>query len=72
MISWSLGKMNSAAWLPWKAPTAESFWTGMHWAYRIPVFLLFLSFVAATAFWPGALARIIHEAICDDRKLRGC
>jgi hypothetical protein len=40
------------AWQPWKVPTTEGFWTGMHWAYRIPVFLAYLAFVLATAFWP--------------------
>ena len=45
--------MDSAAWQPWKTPKdAEGFWTGIHWAYRIPVFLLFLSFVFGTLFWP--------------------
>jgi hypothetical protein len=44
--------MDSAAWQPWKVPATESFWTGVHWAYRIPVFLVFLSFVVTTMFWP--------------------
>ncbi len=40
-------------WLPWRAPQAESFWAGVHWAYRIPVFIVYVFFVAATAFWPA-------------------
>ncbi len=46
--------LDSAAWQPWKIPPAstEGFWTGLHWAYRIPVFLVFLSFVGVTMFWP--------------------
>ena len=46
--------MDSAAWQPWKVPpsTVEGFWTGVPWAYRIPVFLVFLSFVVMTMFWP--------------------
>lgn len=44
--------LDSAAWQPWKVPTTEGFWTGVHWAYRIPVFLLFMSFVVGTMFWP--------------------
>ena len=55
--------LDSGAWLPWKAPQAslEGFWTGVHWAYRIPVFLVFLSFVLATTFWPAPknLAHVI-------------
>jgi hypothetical protein len=46
-------------WLPWRYPErgagvqVESFWTGFHWAYRIPVFIVYVFFVAATAFWPS-------------------
>jgi hypothetical protein len=36
----------------WRAPEAEGFWTGVHWAYRIPVFLASIAFVIITAFWP--------------------
>lgn len=50
-IHWAL---ESAAWQPWKVPTTEiGFWTGVPWAYRIPVFLLFVSFVIGTMFWPA-------------------
>jgi hypothetical protein len=45
---WSL-----SAWQPWKVPTTEGFWTGVHWAYRIPVFIAYLAFVITTAFWPA-------------------
>ena len=41
-----------AAWQPWKMPTTEGFWTGVHAAYRIPVFVVFLAFVVGTMFWP--------------------
>jgi len=44
--------MSYAAWQPWMIPETECFWTGMHWAYRIPVFVVFLAFVAGTMFWP--------------------
>ncbi|MCI0682332.1 MAG: hypothetical protein L0Y71_09525 [Gemmataceae bacterium] len=40
------------AWQPWKVPHTESFWTGIHAAYRIPVFVAFVVFVLATAVWP--------------------
>lgn len=52
-IQWA---MDSAAWQPWKDPALERFeglWAVVHWAYRIPVFLLFLSFVVTTMFWPA-------------------
>jgi hypothetical protein len=42
----------NTGWQPWKVPSTESFWTGVHWAYRIPVFLGFLVFLLSTAFWP--------------------
>lgn len=61
------GAFDSPAWLPWKqvpANSTEGFWAGVHWAYRIPVFLLFLSFVVGTMFWPAPknLAHVI--ALC--------
>jgi hypothetical protein len=40
-------------WQPWKAPTTEGFWMGIHWAYRIPVFIAYLAFLVATALWPA-------------------
>ncbi|MBI2806854.1 MAG: hypothetical protein HYX68_17890 [Planctomycetes bacterium] len=52
---------DAAAWQAWKSPTTEGFWIGIHWAYRIPVFLLFLSFVLSTTLWPAPknLAHVI-------------
>lgn len=49
------------AWQPWKVPTTEGFWTGVHWAYRIPVFILYLALVITSAFWPAPknLAQVI-------------
>jgi hypothetical protein len=46
----TLGQLD---WLPWRAPRGEGFWTGFHWAYRIPVFIVYVFFVAATGFWPA-------------------
>jgi hypothetical protein len=40
-------------WQPWKVPTAEGIWTGVHWANRIPVFIAYLAFVLTTALWPS-------------------
>ena len=39
-------------WQPWRSPDAPSFWSGVHAAYRIPLFLLFAIFVFITAIWP--------------------
>jgi hypothetical protein len=40
-------------WQPWKAPTTESIWTGAHWAYRLPLFVLYVAFLAGAAVWPN-------------------
>ncbi|HEY1380402.1 MAG TPA: hypothetical protein VGF55_26610 [Gemmataceae bacterium] len=61
ILLWWDGRLAAAAgqtfgqydWLPWRVPSAESFWTGVHWAYRIPVFIVYAFFVAITAFWPA-------------------
>jgi hypothetical protein len=45
--AWSL-----ADWQAWKAPITESFWLGIPWAYRLPVFIAYIAFVITTAFWP--------------------
>jgi hypothetical protein len=36
----------------WKLPSTEGFWTGVHWAYRIPVFTVYFAFLVLTVFWP--------------------
>jgi hypothetical protein len=61
--------VDSPAWQPWKDLSGEKtppegFWTGVPAAYRIPVFLLYLSFVFGTRFWPAPknLAHVI--ALC--------
>jgi hypothetical protein len=42
-------------WQAWREPGAgmNGFWTGVHWAYRMPVFIAFAAIVMATAFWPS-------------------
>jgi hypothetical protein len=42
-------------WQPWKEPIpgTRGLWTGVHWAYRLPVFIGYSAFVAVTAFWPA-------------------
>src|SRR5579875_3623239 len=54
LASWKL-----SAWLPmpWRPPEGamEGIWQGtaLHWAYRLPIFLAYIAFVGATAFWPA-------------------
>lgn len=45
--------LNWSAWQPWKVPTTEGFWTGVHWAYRIPVFIAYCAFLLTTFCWPA-------------------
>jgi hypothetical protein len=45
--------IRSTDWQPWTVPTAEGIWRNIHWAYRIPVFIVFLIFVGMTALWPN-------------------
>ena len=40
-------------WQPWRMPTSEGFWTGVHWAYRFPVFIAYVALVVTMAFWPS-------------------
>ncbi len=51
-------------WQPWKPPNAEGLWQGSHWAYRLPVFIVYMAFVALTAFWPTPrnLAQVIAQS----------
>jgi hypothetical protein len=50
--------MSLPDWRAWDfsaRPTAEGLWTGLdlHYAYRVPLFIAYLSLVIATAFWPA-------------------
>lgn len=42
-----------ADWQPWRMPRSESVWTGVTWAYRLPVFIAFVGFVLTSAVWPS-------------------
>jgi hypothetical protein len=40
-------------WNPLTAPQTESFWTGPRWAYRLPVFVLFVGYLVVVTVWPN-------------------
>ncbi|MGL4420353.1 MAG: hypothetical protein ACRCZF_06795, partial [Gemmataceae bacterium] len=40
-------------WQPWRVPNTESLWTAVHWAYRLPVFIVFGTLVVLSFFWPA-------------------
>jgi hypothetical protein len=46
-------------WQPWPSSSAAiravgpGVWQGIHWAYRMPVFIAYLAFVLVTLVWPG-------------------
>lgn len=42
-----------ADWQPWRMPRSESVWTGVMWAYRLPVFIAFVGFVLMSGVWPA-------------------
>jgi hypothetical protein len=44
--------LEQSDWQPWRVPTAESVWVGVHWAYRLPVFILYAGFVVTSYLWP--------------------
>jgi hypothetical protein len=45
--------LNLAEWQPWKQPITEGIWKGVPGAYRLPVFVLFVGFVATITVWPA-------------------
>jgi hypothetical protein len=51
-------------WQPWRVPTSEGFWTGVHWAYRIPVFIAFSAMLVTSVLWPASknLAHLIAQS----------
>jgi hypothetical protein len=72
LVLWLNGEMpttlretwGSAAWQPFHEDASgklQSFWTGVPWVYRRPVFILYFAFVLATLFWPSPknLAHVI-------------
>ena len=71
LVLWSHGEFNRhlsialslSDWQAWKMPHTESLWTGAHWAYRMPIFILYMAFVILTIFWPTPrnLAQVIAQ-----------
>ncbi len=45
--------LNFPDWQPWRVPNGESIWTGAHWAYRLPLFVLFVAFLIGVTVWPN-------------------
>jgi len=48
-----LTRATASEWLPWKRPQAESLWTGVHGAYRLPIFVLYVGFLGVITVWPS-------------------
>ena len=46
--------LNLADWQPWRVLKLEGIWAGVHWAYRLPVFIAFTGLVIGSLFWPTA------------------
>jgi len=44
--------LGQSDWQPWKIPTSPSIWQGSHWAYRLPVFILYAGMVLTSWIWP--------------------
>jgi hypothetical protein len=39
-------------WQPWRDSKTEGVWRGEHWAYRLPIFILFVAFLSGITIWP--------------------
>jgi hypothetical protein len=52
-LGYGLNWAGMSDWLPWRRPASESVWTGVHGAYRLPIFVLYVGFLAAVAIWPS-------------------
>jgi len=45
--------LNLPDWQPWRVPQGESIWRGAHWAYRLPIFVLYVAFLIGVTVWPN-------------------
>jgi hypothetical protein len=43
------------AWQPWLPPGGQEpgLWRGLHWAYRIPIFISYLAMLGVSTIWPS-------------------
>ncbi len=46
--------LNLADWQPWRLLKLDGIWSGVHWAYRLPVFIAFVGMVLGSLIWPTA------------------
>jgi hypothetical protein len=53
--------LHLADWQPWKMPQTEGLWQGIHWAYRLPVFILYAGVVLTLFVWPPV--RTLADAV---------
>jgi hypothetical protein len=61
LVLWAAGRLaggvgpvlNPGDWQPWVKPTTESVWEGVHWAYRLPVFIAYAVLLVTVFFWPA-------------------
>jgi hypothetical protein len=44
--------LHQSDWQPWRIPTSPSIWQGIHWAYRLPIFILYAGMVLTSWLWP--------------------
>jgi hypothetical protein len=63
--------INLSDWQPWAVRSSEGFWTGVHWAYRLPVFIAYLAFLGVTAVWPHP-KNLAHLVALSAALLIGC
>jgi len=61
LVLWMAGELpdslrsalSLSGWQAWREPNTEGFWTGIHWGYRLPVFIAYVAFLMLTVFWPA-------------------
>lgn len=51
-LGWYLRLTSLENWQPWLIPTSDSIWTGAHWAYRLPIFMVYVAFAMTALLWP--------------------
>ncbi|MCZ2341865.1 MAG: hypothetical protein LC104_08730 [Bacteroidales bacterium] len=51
-LGWSLQLTTVENWQPWQIPSGDSIWTGTHWAYRLPIVMVYAAFALTAFLWP--------------------